>query len=73
MTEDQIREAIRVGLPFLAVTPHGDILARYMPLGPVFKWEKNRMLPLPLQGDDLSSWLQEPDQDGRPAKPDDTA
>lgn len=70
MTEDQIREAIRIGLPFFAVTPHGDILARYMPLAPVFKWEKNRMMPMPLQGDDLCWWLHSADQDDRPEKPD---
>lgn len=63
MTEDQIKDAIRSGLPFLAISPHGQFLARYMPFGPVFRWQKNRMLPMPLQGDDLCWWLQAADED----------
>lgn len=63
MTEQQIKQAIRTGMPFFAVTPHGDILARYLPWAPVFHWQKNRMLPTPLQGDDLCWWLQAADED----------
>lgn len=57
MTDDQIKDLIRRGLPFFAVTPHGDILARYLPFAPVFRWQKNQMLPMPLQTEDLCWWL----------------
>ena len=58
MTDAQIRKTIRLGIPFFAVTAKGDILARYLPLGPVFRWQKNRMLPLPLDTEDLCWWLE---------------
>ena len=58
MDDSQIRKTIRLGIPFLAVTKKGDILARYLPLGPVFRWQKNRMLPLPLDVEDLCWWLE---------------
>lgn len=58
MTDDQIRKTIRLGIPFFAVTSKGDIVARYMPLGPVFRWQKNQMLPLPLEAEDLCWWLE---------------
>lgn len=58
MNETQIKQAIRMGVPFFAITAHGDILARYLPFAPVFQWKKNQMVPAPLQGDDLVWWLQ---------------
>lgn len=62
----QIKQAIRIGIPFLAVTPHHEILARYMPFGPVFHWKKNQMTPTPLQGDDLIWWLQAESEEDDP-------
>lgn len=64
MTEAQIKQAIRIGTPFFAITPHGDILARYLPFAPVFQWKKNQMIPAPLQGDDLVWWLQSAADEG---------
>lgn len=56
MTDEQIKEAIRSELPFFGVTQQGDFLARYVWLGPVFRWQWNRMIPAMLQYDDLC-WL----------------
>lgn len=64
MTEHQIRSAIRSGWPFFGVTSRGEVMARYLPFGPVFRWEKNQMIPTPLQGEDLLWWLQAGDDDG---------
>lgn len=38
------------------VTEQGDVLARYIPYGPVFRWSWNQMIPMPVQGSDLV-WL----------------
>lgn len=64
MTKNQIRTAIVSGWPFFGVTPEGDILARYVVFGPVFRWKKNQMLPSPLQGSDLLWWLQAAEEEG---------
>jgi hypothetical protein len=66
MTEHQIRTAIRSGWPFFGVTARGDVLARYLPYGPVFRWQRNQMIPTPLQGDDLLWWLQAGDEEESP-------
>ena len=58
MTDAQIKAAIRSELPFFAVTRRGEFLARYVWLGPVFRWHWNRLVPTPLQEDDLCWWLQ---------------
>lgn len=63
MTDQQIRQAIRTGYPFFGITSRGEVMARYLPLGPVFRWQRNQMIPLPLQGDDLLWWLQAADED----------
>lgn len=64
MTEAQIKDLIRSGWPFFTVTPQGDMLARYVPFGPVFRWQKNQMIPTALQGDDLCWWLQSAAEEG---------
>lgn len=64
MTEDMIRYFIRSQMPFLAVTPQHDILARYLMFGPVFRWRKNQMVPVPLQDDDLIWWLHAAAEEG---------
>jgi hypothetical protein len=63
MTNQQIRNSIKSGWPFFGVASNGDVLARYLPFGPVFKWEKNQMVPMPLQGDDLLWWMQASEED----------
>ena len=63
MTRQQISHAIRLGWPFFGVTPQGKVMARYIPFGPVFMWEKNQILPTPLQGEDLLWWMQAADED----------
>lgn len=60
----EIARAIRSGLPFLMFTPQGDLLARYLPFGPVFRWGRNHMIPLPLQGDDLCWYLHAAAEEG---------
>lgn len=62
MTHDQIRQAIRSGWPFFGVTRQGEVMARYVPYGPVFRWQRNQMIPTPLQGEDLLWWLQASDE-----------
>lgn len=57
MTDDQVRDAIRYGMPFYSKTSRGDILARYVPFGVVFQWKHHQMAPTPLQGSDLLWWL----------------
>jgi len=56
MTEAQLKNAITSPWPFFGVSPQGDVLARYIPFGPVFRWSRNQMIPMPLQGSDLC-WL----------------
>ncbi|MBI2276576.1 MAG: hypothetical protein HYU74_04420 [Dechloromonas sp.] len=56
MTESQMNELITSPWPFFGVSPHGDVLARYVPYGPVFRWSWNQMIPMPVQGSDLC-WL----------------
>jgi len=46
------------------VTSKGDVMARYVPYGPVFKWQRNQMVPMPLQAGDLLWWLQASEEDG---------
>ncbi|MCL2344676.1 MAG: hypothetical protein FWC58_02330 [Desulfobulbus sp.] len=58
MTRTEIRDAILNGWPFFSATPEGEVLARYLPFGPVFRWRRNQMIPAPLQGGDLVWWLQ---------------
>ncbi|MBK7462779.1 MAG: hypothetical protein IPP59_13735 [Betaproteobacteria bacterium] len=56
MTEAQLKHAITSDWPFFGVSPHGDVLARYVPFGPVFRWNWNQMVPTTVQGSDLC-WL----------------
>jgi len=56
MTESQMNELITSPWPFFGVSPLGDVLARYVPYGPVFRWSWNQMIPMPVQGSDLC-WL----------------
>jgi hypothetical protein len=67
MTNQQIRTAIRSGWPFFGVTSQGQVMARYVPFGPVFRWKRNQMIPTPLQGEDLLWWLQANDEDDNEA------
>jgi hypothetical protein len=66
MTDHQIRSAIRLGVPFFGVTGRGEVMARYIPFGPVFRWDKNHIVPMPLQGSDLLWWLQASDEEDEP-------
>ncbi len=63
MTHEQIRDAIRSGWACFGVSRQGQVLARYVPFGPVFRWKQNQMIPTPLQGEDLLWWLQANDED----------
>jgi hypothetical protein len=63
MTDDQIKVAIRSGRPFFAVNSKHEMIPRYMYFAPVFKWEKNQMLPTPFQGEDLIWWMSARDED----------
>ncbi len=56
MTADQLKAAITGPWPFFGVSPHGDVLARYVPYGPVFRWSWNHLVPTPVDGSDLV-WL----------------
>jgi hypothetical protein len=56
MTENELKTAITSPWPFFGVSPYGDVLARYIPYGPVFRWRWNQMIPTPVQGSDLC-WL----------------
>lgn len=69
MTESQIKEAIRSSWPFFAITPRGDVLARYVFMGPVFRWSLNQMIPTPLQDDDLCWLLQASAEEGKSIAP----
>ena len=64
MTEAQIQNAITSGWPFFGVTPQGDVLARYVAFGPVFRWQWNQMVPTPVQGGDLCWWLRAAAEEG---------
>ena len=68
MTDDQIREKIRNGMPFFAVNSRHEMMARYMPFMPVFRWEKNQMVPAPLQGENLIWWMKLKTQTLRPIR-----
>lgn len=63
MTDHNIREYIKSGWPFFGATSKGEVLARYVPYGPVYRWQQNSMIPTPLQGSDLLWWLQASDED----------
>lgn len=63
MTNYQIRNSIKMGLPFFGVTAKREVMARYVPFGPVFRWQQNQMVPTPLEGDDLLWWLQSTDEE----------
>lgn len=56
MNEEQLKQAFLSPWPFFGVSAHGDVFARYLPYGPVFRWNWNQMIPMPVQGDDLA-WL----------------
>lgn len=56
MTNAQLKQAVTSQWPFFAVSEQGDVFARYLPGGPVFRWRWNQMIPMPLQGSDLC-WL----------------
>jgi hypothetical protein len=56
MSEQVLKNAITSPWPFFGVSQHGDVLARYIPYGPVFRWRWNQMVPTPVQGSDLC-WL----------------
>lgn len=66
MNDGQIRQAIRGGKPFFGITSRGEVFARYSQLGPVFRWDRNGMTPVALEGDDLLWWLQAGDEDDHP-------
>lgn len=63
MTNHQIRNSIKMGLPFFGVTSKSEVMARYIPFGPVFRWQQNQMVPTPLEGDDLLWWLKSIDEE----------
>ncbi|MBP5986359.1 MAG: hypothetical protein KA538_04165 [Azonexus sp.] len=56
MTDAQLKEAVLAQWPFFGVSSRGDVFARYIPYGPVFRWNWNQMVPMPVQGGDLV-WL----------------
>lgn len=56
LSESHLKDLILSPWPFFGVSPEGDVLARYVPYGPVFRWSWNQMVPLPVQGSDLV-WL----------------
>ena len=56
MTDSQLKEAVLGHWPFFGVSARGDVFARYVPFGPVFRWHWNQMVPMPVQGSDLV-WL----------------
>lgn len=64
MTNEQMKNAITAQWPFFGVSPQGDVLARYLPYGPVFRWRRNEMIPMPLQGSDLCWLLQAAEEEG---------
>lgn len=64
MTNEQLKQAINNQWPFFGVSEQGDVLARYIPCGPVFRWRWNQMIPLPVQGSDLCWLLQSAAEEG---------
>jgi hypothetical protein len=64
MNNQQLKSAVTSPWPFFGVSPQGDVLARYVPFGPVFRWRRNEMIPMPLQGSDLCWLLQAAEEDG---------
>lgn len=66
LSATQLKQLIDSGWPFFGVGPQGDVLARYLPLGPVFIWRRNQMVPLPLQDADLCWLLQAADEEAHP-------
>lgn len=64
MTDNQIKEAFVSHWPFFGVSSHGDVFARYVPYGPVFRWSWNQMIPMPVQGSDLVWLLHAADEEG---------
>ena len=72
MTESYIKEMIRTGWPFFGVTPNGDVLARYVFMGPVYHWSWNHMIPTPVQDDDLCWLLQAASEEGHSITGNDT-
>lgn len=64
MTNEQLKKAITSHWPFFGASEQGDVLARYIPYGPVFRWRKNEMIPTPLQGSDLCWLLHAADEEG---------
>ena len=56
MTDAQLKEAVLSHWPFFGVSLRGDVFARYVPYGPIFRWSWNQMIPMPVQGSDLV-WL----------------
>ncbi len=69
MTDAQIKEAVLNQWPFFGVSSHGDVFARYVPFGPVFRWNRNQMIPMPVQGGDLVWLLHSQDEDQPAAEP----
>ena len=64
MTGEQLKTAITSPWQFFGVSPQGDVLARYVPYGPVFRWRWNQMVPTPVQGSDLCGLLQSAAEEG---------
>ena len=72
MTEEQLKNLITSPWPFFGVTPQGDVLARYVPGGTVFRWRWNEMIPTPVQGGDLCWWLHAAAEEGHSMSDTDT-
>lgn len=64
MTEAQLKNAFTSERPFFGVSPQGDVFARYVPFGPVFRWSWNQMIPTTVQGSDLCWLLQASAEEG---------
>jgi hypothetical protein len=64
MNNEQIKNAVTSPWPFFGVTAQGDVLARYVPYGPVFRWRWNQMIPMPVQGSDLVWLLHAAEEEG---------
>jgi hypothetical protein len=64
MTNDQLKQAFVSPWPFFGVSAQGDVFARYVPYGPVFRWSWNQMVPMPVQGSDLVWLLHAADEEG---------
>ena len=64
MTNEKLKTLITSPLPFFGVTEQGDVLAPYVPYGPVFRWSWNQMVPMPVQGSDLVWLLHAAEEEG---------